>query len=258
MFHHGQVVGDEQDGHVALFLQTLYQFQNLFLDGDVQRGCGLVAYQELGIAGECHGYHHALLHPPGKLVGILVHAPLRHGKGTVFEGGIRTPAAVRWPKSIAGGRKIEAPIAYIDVLPTIMRIVGVSDNGGKPIDGLDVLDVLRGKKAHLDRDLFSYIGQRGENDEHIALTTEKWKIVCIGPNIIDDRFTFSDRQYSLFRIDRDPLEKENLSEAYPEILESLIQRLRDFRSLQPSDGVPPHNTGKQDFQAPREWKIKNP
>jgi len=64
---------------------VLNDFRCLLLDGDVQRGCGLVAYQELRIAGERHGYHYALLHPPGKLVGILVYAPLRHGDSDLVQ-----------------------------------------------------------------------------------------------------------------------------------------------------------------------------
>lgn len=69
--------------------------------------------------------------PPGD------NRPLNGRKGTVFEGGIRVAAAVRWPGRIAAGSRIEAPLAYIDVLPTLMRVAGIPSHGGKALDGID-------------------------------------------------------------------------------------------------------------------------
>ena len=75
--HHPQIVGDEDDAHVGLFLQGLHQLQNLCLDGHVKGGGGLVGNQQLGMANQTHGNHHPLAHSARKLVGILPH-PLLH------------------------------------------------------------------------------------------------------------------------------------------------------------------------------------
>ena len=58
-----QVVCDQNDAGPRLSLQTLYEFQNLCLDGDVQRRRGFVGNQEFGPAREGHRDHHALAHP---------------------------------------------------------------------------------------------------------------------------------------------------------------------------------------------------
>ncbi len=74
------------------------------------------------------------------------------------------PAVVRWPRGIEAPRTVDVPLAYIDVLPTLMRVVGVLDHGGKPLDGVDGLDVMRGKRERLDRELYSYTGTRGKDE----------------------------------------------------------------------------------------------
>ena len=61
--------------------------------------------------------------------------PLRGNKLDVFEGGVRVPACVRWPAGLQGGRKVTAPLANIDVLPTLMRVAGIKEHGGRPLDG---------------------------------------------------------------------------------------------------------------------------
>ena len=68
---------DEDDRHAELLLQRLHEVQNLRLDGDVERGGGLVGDQDIGLAGQRHGDHDALAHTAGEFVGILLHALFR-------------------------------------------------------------------------------------------------------------------------------------------------------------------------------------
>src|SRR6185312_3423010 len=66
-------------------------------------------------------------------------APLREGKGWLYEGGVRVPLLVRWPGRIAPG--VEASLASsVDVLPTIVELCGVS--GGPSGDGLSLARLL--------------------------------------------------------------------------------------------------------------------
>ena len=53
-------------------------------------------------------------------------SPLRAGKGTVYEGGIRVVSALRWPNGIpGGGRKVSGAMSYLDVWPTLRRVAGL-------------------------------------------------------------------------------------------------------------------------------------
>ncbi|MDA2938027.1 sulfatase-like hydrolase/transferase [Acidobacteria bacterium AH-259-A15] len=191
----------------------------------------------------------------GGVRGIGSNVPLRAGKHTVFEGGIRVAALLRWPKGVPGGRKVTAPLAYIDVLPTIMRIVGVQDHGGKPLDGLDVFDVLTGRVQDLRRELYSYIGAEGEATEQVMYMTPEWKLVVLGPNVADPKADDSKRKNLLFRIEEDPLEKTDLAAKHPRLVERMFEKVRAFRALQPEDAVAPYAEGREGFTAPKDWRI---
>ena len=67
-----QVMGDEDNGQVALLLDLVDQFQDLGLNGNVQSGGGLVADQDLGVAGQSDGDNDTLTHTAGELEGILI------------------------------------------------------------------------------------------------------------------------------------------------------------------------------------------
>ena len=181
--------------------------------------------------------------------------PLRGNKLSVFEGGVRVPACIRWPAQLKGGRKVTAPMANIDVLPTLMKIAGQSDHRGKPLDGLNVLPHIKDESQKLDRDLFFYHGQSGEDNELNALTTPQWKLVVLGPNLAKNGFESPSHERMLFAIDKDPLEKTNLADKHPEVVEKLGKRLVEFRKLQPKDGVPAYGGGRTNFKAPKAWKI---
>ncbi len=72
--------------------------------------------------------------------------PLREGKGTAFEGGVRVPFLARWPERIPAGLVQTEPAMTIDVLPTIARFVG-APLPERPIDGLDISPLMFGEKG---------------------------------------------------------------------------------------------------------------
>ena len=69
--------------------------------------------------------------------------PLREGKMTCWEGGVRVPAVIRWPGKIPAGTSSDAMLMTIDVLPTIAHLVGAELPTHK-VDGLDVWPLLAG------------------------------------------------------------------------------------------------------------------
>ena len=69
--------------------------------------------------------------------------PLREGKGTTWEGGVRVPMIARWPGRIPAGTSCDEPAATIDLLPTLARLAGVEElPQPHPIDGKDVWPLL--------------------------------------------------------------------------------------------------------------------
>jgi hypothetical protein len=83
--HHAQVMADEQHAHAVLVLQPGQQLHDLALDGHVQRRGRLVGDQQLGLAGQRHGDHHALLLAARQLVRIGLQAALRLGDADLVE-----------------------------------------------------------------------------------------------------------------------------------------------------------------------------
>ena len=65
---------DENDGHAQFSAHFLHEFEDLRLDGDVQRGGGFVGDEQVGLGDQGHGDHDALAHAAGKLVGIHANA----------------------------------------------------------------------------------------------------------------------------------------------------------------------------------------
>jgi arylsulfatase A-like enzyme len=187
--------------------------------------------------------------------------PWRSIKGTVYEGGVRVPAAVRWPAGIRGERVVEAMMGFIDIYPTLKRIAGVTGPDLHPLDGQDMLDVIRGQAGAPKRDWFSYISQ-GTPDQ-TAVCDGEWKLVVRGGSVLDveldgaGRLVGGKSEFSLelFRLDRDPWEKTNLAAERPEIVGPLLKRLQEFRRLKP-DGVPAYTPKPEGFKAPKDWMIR--
>jgi len=69
--------------------------------------------------------------------------PLREGKGTCWEGGVRVPCLMRWPDKIPGGTISDDMLMTIDLLPTLARLVGAELPKHK-VDGLDVWPIIAG------------------------------------------------------------------------------------------------------------------
>lgn len=74
----------------------------------------------------------------GGLSRMASQAPLREGKGSPYEGGIRVPLLVRWPAGIAPGRVTDAPVHTIDFYPTFAALAGASPPAGQKLDGRDL------------------------------------------------------------------------------------------------------------------------
>ncbi len=195
-------------------------------------------------------------------------SPLRAGKGTVYEGGTRVAAAVRWPAGIpGGGRKVTGLVSYLDIWPTLRRIAGLGDSGGpgEALDGEDVLDLIVGKQDPRPRRFYSYYERYG--DEQLALIDGDWKLVRRGPPILGPNPADAappgqrnrqppQERVELFRLDQDPLEQRDLSSSESARVESMLDKLRSFRALRQEGGVPPMTAPTPPgWSAPEEWRA---
>jgi arylsulfatase len=98
--------------------------------------------------------------------------PLREGKLTTWDGGMRSPCILRWPGVTPAGRVCTSPVMSIDLLPTLANLVG-ADLPSKPIDGLDILPLLEGRSGATSphEALYFYAGE-----ELQAVRSGDWKL----------------------------------------------------------------------------------
>src|SRR5207247_1547036 len=101
--------------------------------------------------------------------------PLREGKGTCWEGGVRVPCIMRWPQRIPPGTSSDAMLMTIDLLPTIARLVG-TELPKLPIDGLDIWPLLAGQPGAINPHE-AYVYYYGVNELQAAVTGDgHWKL----------------------------------------------------------------------------------
>jgi arylsulfatase A-like enzyme len=89
----------------------------------------------------------------GGLMRFTDNGPLRAGKGTFYEGGIRVPAVFRWPAVIQAGTSSEYPVSGVDFMPTFAELAGVLPPSRQPVDGVSLIPLLKGDNLP-DRPIF--------------------------------------------------------------------------------------------------------
>ncbi len=75
-------------------------------------------------------------------VALSDNGPLRAGKGTIYEGGVRVCACVNWPGHIPTGVTINEPMHAVDWFPTLVKLAGGKGEAKLPLDGRDVWPML--------------------------------------------------------------------------------------------------------------------
>ena len=101
--------------------------------------------------------------------------PLREGKGTCWEGGVRVPCIMRWPGKIPAGTTSDAMLMTIDLLPTIARLVG-GELPRHAIDGLDVWPLLSGQPGATNpHDAYLYYYEQNQL-QAVVSGDGRWKL----------------------------------------------------------------------------------
>lgn len=176
---------------------------------------------------------------------------LRGGKGSLYEGGVRTAAFVAWPGRIKDGANITEPLHVIDWYPTLINLAGGSLEQRLPIDGKDIWDVLTKGARSPHEDILINVTPSGG-----ALRKGDWKLV-LGENAEDTGGKANSKQVNkiapsveLFNLASDPYEETNLADSEPERVRDLRSRLEAYEK----QAVPPKAAPKAaDFKAPKVW-----
>jgi len=155
-------------------------------------------------------------------------APLRGGKGTCYEGGVRSAAAVMWQNGgWIGGGSIYDVMGHIDVLPTLRAIASQYNmQNNTKLDGQDVSLVIS-KKESIDENREFYLGRAG-------FISGKWKYA----------------HDKLFNLEEDPNELNDVSEDYPRVLKRMKKRLLKLR-----EEVEKKIKVNEDFPVQPEWRM---
>ena len=189
-------------------------------------------------------------------IGLANNGPYRGSKSSTYEGGIRVPAIIRWPNGIqGGGRAINAMMGYIDVYPTFKDIAGLTAIDSNPLDGINLLPIIRGQKTAPIRKWFTYVAQ-GTPSNKFALTEGPWKLVLVNelPAHADLGKPNGPPTIELFHLDRDPAEKTNLLTSEPERFAAMLKDLQEHYQLK-IPGIPHYREGADNFTAPNDWVI---
>jgi arylsulfatase A len=162
--------------------------------------------------------------------------PLREGKGTSFEGGVRVPGIFRWPGKIAAGRECAEPVMTIDLLPTIAKLAGAEVSPERKIDGLDIWPLIAGEPGAKSPHEALYI--YWINDLQ-AIRSGKWKLhfphdYRTAPNrgtggVVGPQGT-EKTELALFDLEADIGETKNVAAENPEVvkrLQALAEVARD-------------------------------
>lgn len=133
--------------------------------------------------------------------GLSRNEPFAHGIGTLWEGGIRVPCFLRWPGRLPANRDSPQVALTMDLTATVLAAAEVEPPGDHPLDGVDLLPVLRGDAPPTDRTVFWRVATR--HNRHKAVRRGDSKLLVAGA------------AQHLFDLAEDPGEKRDISAERP-------------------------------------------
>jgi arylsulfatase A-like enzyme len=139
--------------------------------------------------------------------------PFRDRKASIYEGGIREPAIAWWPGVLDAGRTCDEVACTMDLFTTCLGLAGAEIPTDRPIDGKNIMPLLKGEATSPHEALYFYIN----NDLH-AVRAGKWKYVL-------KQNKHKDTTDELYNMLRDPTERYNLYERYPEVVKQFQERI---------------------------------
>ncbi|WP_296702657.1 sulfatase [Algoriphagus sp.] len=145
--------------------------------------------------------------------------PLRAGKGTLYEGGIRVPLIIRWPEKIKAGFTSDAIVSSVDFYPTFLEL----SNGIRPkdqiLDGFSMISALTKNEFDLEREIFTHYPVYHHEAPMSALRKGDWKII---ENLVSGEF-------DLYNLAFDISEMTDLKFSFPEKFSEMKKNLKKWQ-----------------------------
>ena len=179
--------------------------------------------------------------------------PLRAGKGTIYEGGVRVCAFANWPGHIPAGATVNEPMHAVDWYPTLVKLAGGSLDQKLPLDGRDVWPMLtQGAKSPHDAILLV------QNPDRAAVRMGDWKLLMNasesgGESAAEDATApkkSAANSFALYNVVDDIGEKTNLAAKEPERVAAMQARLEEMLK----GAVTPGQMSAEGAAAPRRKK----
>ncbi|MBY0508178.1 MAG: sulfatase [Bryobacteraceae bacterium] len=150
---------------------------------------------------------------------VTSNAPLRAGKGHLYEGGIRMPFVVHWPGVTKPGLVCDEPVSSVDILPTVARAVKAPPPAG--VDGMDLSPALRGGKLKREAIYWHYPHYSNQGGAPGAAVRQgDWKLIHF----------YEDDRVELYNLREDLGERRNLARRNAAKARELRVKLDDWRT----------------------------
>jgi arylsulfatase A-like enzyme len=154
--------------------------------------------------------------------------PLREGKGTSWEGGVRVPCVMRWPGRIPAGTVCDQPLMTIDLFPTVANLIAAKLPDHK-IDGMDVWPIISGQKDASNPHRAYFFYYHGNDLEGMISGDGRWKMIMphkfrtlngraggFGGKPV--KYETGDAGLALYDLRADVAESKNVANQYPEVV----------------------------------------
>ena len=149
--------------------------------------------------------------------------PLRAGKGSCYEAGVRVPCIVRWPGKVPAGKVSDAIFSTLDFMPTFASLAGFKAPGDRVIDGVDQTQLLLGKNAKGARQTFLY--------RNNGIRRGKWKYLKAKHNVYGYARDRNRKELEeLYNLDDDIGETKNLAAENPDLIADLKREMEEITS----------------------------
>lgn len=195
--------------------------------------------EDLGLAGNTLI---AVMGDNGGLGRFWDHSPLRESKGSLYEGGIRVPLILKWPKTIKAGVEVATPVHIIDMYPTFAEMVGAGVRKDYKIDGESLYPLISGKGKFNREVLYfhhpHYVPMYGKTPGSIVRKGDYKLIYYFGDYLNTEGVEAEHRKLygrlelgaktELFNLKEDIGEKTDISGDRPEKVKELMSLLRNW------------------------------
>jgi len=148
--------------------------------------------------------------------------PYKGHKHQMYEGGVLVPACAEWPGTLEPGTEVDVRCATVDFFPTVVNMAGSSflSKDKRPIDGIDLMPVMKGSTQERGKDLFFGYRRLVRNIDGKSIISGPYKLLREAEE--------EGARIRLYDLEADPYEKKDLAEKMPEKVRELVKRLKEI------------------------------